>query len=52
MESVRFYVSGDNLLTWTGISSIFDPETLCGDWGPGKLYPLQRTLSVGVNVNF
>lgn len=52
MESVRFYVSGDNLLTWTGISSIFDPETLGGDWGPGKLYPLQRTLSVGVNVNF
>jgi len=52
MESVRFYVSGDNLLTWTGISSVFDPETLGGDWGPGKLYPLQRTLSVGVNVNF
>ena len=52
MESVRIYVSGDNLLTWTGISSILDPETLGGDWGPGKLYPLQRTLSVGVNVNF
>ena len=30
----------------------FDPVTLGGDWGPGKLYPLQRTLSVGVNVNF
>ena len=27
-------------------------KTLGGDWGPGKLYPLQRTLSVGVNVNF
>lgn len=52
MESVRFYVSGDNLLTLTGISAIFDPETLGGDWGPGKLYPLQRTISVGVNVNF
>ena len=25
---------------------------LGGDWGPGKLYPLQRTISVGVNVNF
>ena len=52
MESVRFYISGDNLLTLTGISAIFDPETLGGDWGPGKLYPLQRTISVGVNVNF
>lgn len=52
MESVRIYVSGDNLLTWSGISKIFDPETLGGDWGPGKLYPLQRTISVGLNVNF
>lgn len=52
MESVRFYVSGDNMLTLTEISAIFDPETLGGDWGPGKLYPLQRTISVGLNVNF
>lgn len=52
MESVRVYVSGDNLLTLAGISAIFDPETLGGDWGPGKLYPLQRTISVGINVNF
>ena len=52
MESVRVYVSGDNLLTISGISDIFDPETLGGDWGPGKLYPLQRTISIGLNVNF
>lgn len=52
MESVRIYVSGDNLLTFSGISGVFDPETLGGDWGEGKLYPLQRTISVGVNVNF
>ena len=52
MESVRVYVSGDNLMTFTGISKIFDPETLGGDWGAGKLYPLQRTISVGLNVNF
>lgn len=52
MESVRIYVSGDNLLTFTDMISVFDPETLGGDWGPGKLYPLQRTISVGINVNF
>ncbi|MEG1866841.1 MAG: TonB-dependent receptor [Bacteroides sp.] len=52
MESVRVYVSGDNMLTISGVSAIFDPETLGGDWGPGKLYPLQRTISVGINVNF
>lgn len=52
MEMVRVYVSGDNLLTFSNIISIFDPETLGGDWGEGKLYPLQRTISVGLNVNF
>lgn len=52
MESVRIYVSGDNLMTFSSISKIFDPETLGGDWGDGKLYPLQRTISVGLNVNF
>lgn len=52
MESVRFYVSGDNLLTFTSISSVFDPETLGGEFDAGKLYPLQRVISVGLNVNF
>lgn len=52
MESVRFYFSADNLLTFTSLSKIFDPESTGGDWGEGKLYPLQRTISIGVNVNF
>ena len=52
MESVRIYVSGDNLLTFSDMISVFDPETLGSDWGDGKLYPLQRTISVGINVNF
>ena len=26
MSSVRVYVSGDNLLTWSSLSTIFDPE--------------------------
>ena len=52
VESLRVYVSGDNLLTFSSISKVFDPETLGGDRGEGKLYPLQRTISVGLNVNF
>ena len=54
MSSVRFYVSADNLLTFTSLSDIFDPEatgSLAGT-GPGKLYPLQKVISLGVNVNF
>ena len=52
MSSVRVYLSGDNLLTISDITGVFDPETLGGDWGDGKLYPLSRTISVGLNVNF
>lgn len=52
MQSVRFYVSGDNLLTFSDITGIFDPELLGGDWGPGKLYPLSKVISVGLNINF
>ena len=51
--SCRVYVSADNLATWTGLSNIFDPEALSSvNGGTGKTYPLQRTVSVGVNLNF
>ncbi|MHB9056004.1 MAG: SusC/RagA family TonB-linked outer membrane protein [Paludibacteraceae bacterium] len=52
MQSARIYVSADNLLTVSKITGIFDPELLGGDWGQGKLYPLSRTISFGVNLNF
>ena len=52
MSSVRVYLSGDNLLTFSGITGMFDPETLGGKRGKGKLYPLCKTISVGLNVNF
>ena len=52
MQSVRFYISGENLWTKTEMSAIFDPETIGGSWGDGKLYPLSKTISVGLNVNF
>ena len=49
---VRFYFSAENLATFTKMNKIFDPEATGGDWGPGKLYPLQRTISFGLNLNF
>ena len=52
ISRLRIYFSGDNLYTFTKLSKIFDPEATGGAWGAGKLYPLQRTLSVGVNLNF
>lgn len=52
ISRVRAYLSCDNLFTVTGLSKIFDPEALNGGWGSGKLYPLQRTIAVGLNVTF
>ena len=52
LSSVRIYASGENLLTFTKMSKIFDPETISGDWGDGKVYPLLKSYSFGVNINF
>ena len=50
-QKIRFYFSGENLWTGTKLSSLFDPETFDDPkgWG-GCVYPLNRTLSFGVNV--
>ncbi|MFT3738393.1 MAG: TonB-dependent receptor [Breznakibacter sp.] len=50
-ESLRVYVSGENLHTWTRMSGIFDPETIGGGSG-GNVYPLSRVLAVGISVGF
>ena len=50
VNSLRLYASVDNLATFTKLSKIFDPEGLGGGWGAGKLYPLQRTWSLGLNL--
>ena len=52
MSSVRIYASGENLLTLTKMFQEFDPETIGGDWGDGKVYPLMKNFSFGVNINF
>lgn len=51
VSRARIYFSGDNLYTFTQMNKIFDPEATGGDWGPGKIYPLARTISVGLNLN-
>lgn len=51
ISNCRIFVSGENLLTFTPLSSIFDPETCTGGWG-GNSYPLSSTWSFGLNVTF
>lgn len=54
MQSVRLYVSGQNILTWTKLKN-YDPEIGRNDsfqpesgWG----YPNQKTISIGANITF
>ncbi len=54
IQKLRFYISGENLLTFTKMASMFDPETVSGgDYsGNGNAYPLSRTISIGMNLTF
>ncbi len=52
IQNLRIYLSGENLLTFTKLISVFDPELTGGLYGSGTMYPLQKVLSVGLNVTF
>ena len=52
LSKARVFFSGDNLFTISSIFGVFDPEAVGGALGNGKIYPLSRTLSCGVNVSF
>lgn len=50
LRNVQLLISGENLLTFTKLSENFDPEALGGSWGGGKIYPLQKVFSFGLNI--
>ena len=52
LQNVRFYVSGENLLTITSLTNTMDPETAGIGMQGGTVYPLSRTYSFGLSVNF
>jgi hypothetical protein len=52
MDKVRFYIGGENLLTFSGIMKSFDPETNISSNGGYLIYPLSRTISTGINITF
>ena len=52
LQNVRVYVSGENLLTITGLSDTMDPETAGIGKQGGTVYPLSRVYSCGLSVNF
>lgn len=57
LSNVRIFFSAENLFTVTGLPDGFDPETIYTGYGgstqnSNKGYPLQRTFSTGISVNF
>ncbi|SHI54179.1 TonB-linked outer membrane protein, SusC/RagA family [Arenibacter nanhaiticus] len=50
LSKFQLFFSGDNLVTWTKLNENFDPEATAGGFGGGKVYPLQKVLSLGVNI--
>lgn len=49
--SMRIYLTGENLLTFTDMIGVFDPEVLTGSYGSGKAYPIATTYSLGIKLN-
>ncbi|WP_344978364.1 TonB-dependent receptor, partial [Compostibacter hankyongensis] len=52
VKGARVYVNAENLLTFSSIKGMFDPEGISGTYGQGKIYPLSKIISFGLNVNF
>ncbi len=55
IENLRVFFSGENLATITSFTGTGDPELVdsyYNAYGYGKVYPLQRVLSFGLNVTF
>src|SRR5690606_12952467 len=57
--NARIYLSGENLLTFSALPKIFDPETSLasdpangGYLTNGVIYPMNRVISLGVNITF
>jgi len=51
ISKARFYLSGENLFVFKNIS-LLDPEELGGRSGAGRTYPLSKSISFGLDINF
>lgn len=55
VQNLRFYVSGENLLTFTKMFKEFDPEAIDyyqNDRAQGNGYPMMKVFSFGCSINF
>ncbi len=52
IDKLRIFFSGENLATVTKLSKVMDPETAGIGKQGGTVYPLSKTYSFGLSVNF
>jgi hypothetical protein len=52
LSSAGLFVAANNVAMWTRYSGKQDPESASALGRIGTTYPLQRTYSIGVNLNF
>ncbi|HEY0769328.1 MAG TPA: SusC/RagA family TonB-linked outer membrane protein, partial [Sphingobacteriaceae bacterium] len=55
LQKARIYVAGENLLTFSDLPKVYDPETVfAGNTGnvPQATYPASRYLTMGLNLTF
>ena len=62
MEQAQIYLTGQNLFTWSGLfkhTDNFDPEVIensqddvVNGGGQGMAYPMQKSITLGVNLTF
>ena len=52
LSDLSLFVSAENQFLFTKLNKNFDPETLGGGWGQGKIFPLSKTISGGFKLSF
>lgn len=52
LSSVRLYISGENLFTFTKLPTGIDPTAVSSSWGAGKTYGADRIISLGLKVTY
>ncbi|MEO8762892.1 MAG: TonB-dependent receptor [Ginsengibacter sp.] len=55
IQALRFYISGENLITFDNLPPYIDPETSfpsAANGFLGAIYPMSKSVSVGLNLTF
>ncbi len=52
LGQARLYVTGLNLLTFSPMDLGLDPESYGGAANSGRVYPVSRVISTGIDINF